>query len=112
VDQRLRRGRGGGFKRTASMSNGGSTRLGARFGRASRGTARGTAEGGSPKTFLICRRPSGLATARMLADQPGFRDAQSYGQTYGQVEAPGVEATMPSPLPQILNMPAASLVYV
>jgi hypothetical protein len=90
------------------MSNGGSTRLGARFGRASRGTARGTAEGGSPKTFLICRRPSGLATARMLADQPGVRDAQSYGQ----VEAPGVEATMPSPRPQILNMPAASLVYV
>ena len=74
----------------------GSTRLGAvRFGRPSFGTA----EGGRPNTFLMRRRPSGgLATGGMLP--------------HGQVAAPGVEATVPSPLAQIRNMPTASLAYV
>jgi len=47
------------------MSHGGGSMrlgLGERLGRASRGIA----EGGTPKTFLIRRRPIALATAGML----------------------------------------------
>lgn len=79
-------------------------RAGGRSGRASRGIA----EGGMPKTFLICRRRIGVATGRMLADPAVLRD----GQSYGQLEAPGVEARVPSPLAQIRKRPVASLTYV
>ena len=89
------------------MSNGGGwARLaaGGRLGRISRGTA----EGGTPNTFLNRRRPTGGATGRMLADAAALRHVQ----TYGQVAPPGVEASVPSPLAHTRNIPAASLTYV
>ena len=93
--------------RTASISNGGSTRLGlgGRPGRASRRSA----EGGTPKTFLMRRRPGDVATGRMLAESLSVGVCGLYGQ-----EAPpaGVAATVPSPLAQILNRPSASLEYL
>jgi len=48
------------------MSNGGGSTRRRAGGRA--GRSRGTAEGGTPKTFLMRRRPGEFATAGMLAD--------------------------------------------
>ena len=69
----------------------GSTRVGG--GGAER--SRGIAVGGTPNTLRMRRRLRDFATAGMLADLGQGR--------YGQVEAPGVEATVPSPLAQTRN---------